>query len=442
MRKLLLIVGVLVLIAGTAFGQVYKFVDDGPFPARPDTFKYAINNGIAVDPAGNVWLQTYASNIDTLSFSPDTIVTGALFVYKPDGSQTAFSPVTILSGLDETGASVTDTLKASGYGMKTDWGTGNIVSIKPFSYVWTVDYTTGNGIRRTIAPVETGADSKALAGVGVDGLGEVFVCAVYPSHAGQILNPTDLTKGTLFADDIPGYGRDLAASADGNDVYVPRFSIFKTYVYHCDNGSLGPYAIADSFGIGASTECISVSPKNGYVWFDADSRSVRDSVNDYMWSGAFFYAYDPSTKAIVDSFQAWPTDPLYPRGIAFSPTGDTVYVAHFGAGVPYVERFVWTLVNGVAPVEDAVPNGYQLSQNYPNPFNPSTEIDISIAKAGFVSLKVYDMLGREVNTLLNQDMPAGVYKAKFDASGLSSGTYVYVLTAGDVHITKKMLLMK
>jgi hypothetical protein len=76
----------------------------------------------------------------------------------------------------------------------------------------------------------------------------------------------------------------------------------------------------------------------------------------------------------------------------------------------------------------ALPNIYALSQNYPNPFNPTTTINYQLQKAGSVSLKVYDMLGREVATLVNGEKTAGYYSATFDASRLSSGTYIYRLS--------------
>ncbi len=85
---------------------------------------------------------------------------------------------------------------------------------------------------------------------------------------------------------------------------------------------------------------------------------------------------------------------------------------------------------------------YALMQNYPNPFNPATKIKYSIPKSGFVSLKVYDVLGREVATLANEQKSAGNYEVNFDASKLSSGIYYYRISAGNYIATKKMILMK
>ena len=81
-------------------------------------------------------------------------------------------------------------------------------------------------------------------------------------------------------------------------------------------------------------------------------------------------------------------------------------------------------------------------QNYPNPFNPLTCIQYSIAEAGEVSLKVYDLLGREVAIVVNQHQPPGNYEVVFDASHLASGIYLYRLEAGSYVASKKLALVR
>jgi hypothetical protein len=94
--------------------------------------------------------------------------------------------------------------------------------------------------------------------------------------------------------------------------------------------------------------------------------------------------------------------------------------------------------------EELIPDNFVLFQNYPNPFNPSTKIKFSIP-AGLkhiVSLRVYDILGNEVATLVNEEKPAGVYEVEFDASMYSSGVYFYKLQTGSFIDVKKMILLK
>jgi len=89
-----------------------------------------------------------------------------------------------------------------------------------------------------------------------------------------------------------------------------------------------------------------------------------------------------------------------------------------------------------------VPSSFSLSQNYPNPFNPTTNIKFALSKAGMVTLKVYDMLGKEVSTLVNENLGVGTFEYKFDASNLTSGIYFYTIKANGFSETKKMMLIK
>jgi predicted esterase len=92
--------------------------------------------------------------------------------------------------------------------------------------------------------------------------------------------------------------------------------------------------------------------------------------------------------------------------------------------------------------EDLSLTQFRLYQNYPNPFNPFTNFEFRIADFGLVTLKIYDVLGRGVATLVNEEKPAGEYSIKFDSADLSSGVYFYKLTAGKFSQTKKMILMR
>ncbi len=82
------------------------------------------------------------------------------------------------------------------------------------------------------------------------------------------------------------------------------------------------------------------------------------------------------------------------------------------------------------------------SQNYPNPFNPSTNINFTLPNTEFVTLKIYDILGKEVKTIVNEELSAGNYTKIWDANNLSSGVYFYKLTAGKFTETKKMMLVR
>jgi len=96
----------------------------------------------------------------------------------------------------------------------------------------------------------------------------------------------------------------------------------------------------------------------------------------------------------------------------------------------------------IIDVNVKAPSSYILEQNYPNPFNPSTKIKYSISHSSSVELKIYDIVGREVESIVNEEKSAGIYEVEFDATGLPSGTYFYQMKAGSFIETKKMVLMK
>jgi hypothetical protein len=107
-----------------------------------------------------------------------------------------------------------------------------------------------------------------------------------------------------------------------------------------------------------------------------------------------------------------------------------------------VIRYIIGTATGVINIGSEIPDGFKLAQNYPNPFNPVTKITYQIPKNSFVSLKVYDMLGKEVTVLVNESLSPGMYETTFNASNYPSGVYFYKLTADSFSETKQMVLIK
>ena len=110
---------------------------------------------------------------------------------------------------------------------------------------------------------------------------------------------------------------------------------------------------------------------------------------------------------------------------------------------PIIEGRIEVIKNPVK-VEDKnqIKESYRLDQNYPNPFNPATTLSFVIGHQSFVTLKIYNILGEEVATIVNKELPEGNYKYQWDASGLASEVYIYQLKAGNFVNTKKLILMK
>jgi len=108
----------------------------------------------------------------------------------------------------------------------------------------------------------------------------------------------------------------------------------------------------------------------------------------------------------------------------------------------WLAQYVKDNPTGIEKTTSALPSSYELYQNYPNPFNPSTNIRYNIVNTTIVTLKIYDVLGREVQTLVNTVQTPGQYIVSFNAQALASGVYFYRLSAGDFTATKKLMLLK
>jgi hypothetical protein len=111
----------------------------------------------------------------------------------------------------------------------------------------------------------------------------------------------------------------------------------------------------------------------------------------------------------------------------------------------YLWSPVWsfrTAMTNSVTEEIRIPEKFSISQNYPNPFNPGTNFELQIAKSGMVTLEVFDLLGRNVSTIVNEELLPGVQTFKWDASGFAGGLYILRMTAGSFSESRKLILMK
>ena len=158
-----------------------------------------------------------------------------------------------------------------------------------------------------------------------------------------------------------------------------------------------------------------------------DIDSARFSINGnvirtWRWTAGGFGAGGPKVLAANNFFGATANDQMYMDNYCHDPDAS------------------W--LTGVTQNGNTVPTEYALSQNYPNPFNPSTKINFAIPTTGLVTMKIYDVLGKEVATLVNETKVAGTYSVNFDGTNLSSGVYFYRVEANDFVAVKRMMLIK
>jgi hypothetical protein len=158
---------------------------------------------------------------------------------------------------------------------------------------------------------------------------------------------------------------------------------------------------------------VKYSPEGEILWkhkFDDSTRIFENPLNIYL---------DDSSNVII---------------------GGSIHDSTIGSEIFFLKlkQKTGTLVDNNA----TIPAIFKLNQNYPNPFNPTTTISYSLPKESHVELKVFDMMGREITTLVNKDQSAGKYNVQLDGSSLPSGIYVYSIKAGKYRDSKKLIVLK
>lgn len=160
------------------------------------------------------------------------------------------------------------------------------------------------------------------------------------------------------------------------------------------------------------------------------------------------YSYTAPGDAMIQGTNQWKLHTFYLTDAYFGNrlSGMSDFrVFGKGSGTTFIKHVMIGIISNSATGVDnneKMPGAYYLSQNYPNPFNPATTISYSIPEGQIVKLKVYDILGKEISTLVNDFRPEGVHTVNFDASSLPSGIYIYSIQAGQFRNSKKLVLLK
>jgi hypothetical protein len=159
------------------------------------------------------------------------------------------------------------------------------------------------------------------------------------------------------------------------------------------------------------------------------------------WGGVATLIVPPTQVTTTHSYTA-----STPPGGDYSIVDEVWYTRYHAAGSVLGVTNVGAQAHGGEvrqdDIEPSLPTRFELQQNYPNPFNPSTRIDFALPKSSYVTMKVYDMLGREVSTVVSREYTAGFHSVQWDASSLASGMYLYRIEAGGFSAQKKLMLLK
>ena len=431
MKKGILTTIVLLLLCSVV--SMAQWVNQG---AWPDATVRGQMHGVAVDPDGKVW----AGNFGTVRFLPpgavDSISAMLIRVYNPDGSPASFSPIwrIVGNGINDTLIGAT----MNNRGMRRDHN-GNILLTTGTQTMYRINYQTGAGMNKVALGLGTSPTAPAVSSTG-----QIFVGPVV--NAGAPIKEFD-ADFNLVGNAVPPFetgtfSRSMECSADGNTLYWPKYDKDSILVYQRPDDLSAFEYVKTIFGF--ACESITFNKVTGKLWIAGGSYNDKpDSLSGYTPNT--WYSYDLATNTVTDSLK-WtfnvPANPgERPRALDFSPDGNTAYIGVFGAASDLVQKVVNTGV-GVEDQGQVVVNGYALSQNYPNPFNPTTKISFELKASGFTTLKVYDMLGNEVGTLVQNELTSGTHSVNFNAANLASGTYVYQLNVNGTRITNKMVLLK
>ncbi len=191
--------------------------------------------------------------------------------------------------------------------------------------------------------------------------------------------------------------------------------VFQGYYYYDTNNNLIEFLVQSSVGINFLRYLYSYDVNNNRI------ESIRQMWNGSEWDngGRVLYTYNINNDITEEIVQEW---------------NGSVWIN--------VDKYTYSyIVTEIENVEESVLS-YGISNNFPNPFNPSTRIKYFIPTQSFVTIKVFDALGNEIATLVNEEKQTGNYNVEFDASELTSGIYFYRLRAGDYIETRKMMFMK
>jgi hypothetical protein len=243
----------------------------------------------------------------------------------------------------------------------------------------------------------------------------------------------------------------------GNNIW---FGTNNTRVYHSTNfGATGSWSFAattgtvSTYGVwfkDASTGiCVGtiamVSTNGGTSWTAGGTVPGSGNMTSVCGGGSnFWLTRGTNIQGTTNTGANWTqvytgTQALWANNIT---TGANGCLTGWAGGATGTIVKLTGIPVGISNNQNGIPDAYMLQQNYPNPFNPTTNISFSIPKAGNVELKVFDILGREAATMVNEFRPAGNYSVEFNASELSSGVYYYTIRTGEFTQTKKMVLIK
>lgn len=330
--------------------------------------------------------------------------------------------------------------------------------------------TTGGATWATTVYLSSGAAHPKIS---MSGSGDTALINYYGPILADTL--TSAIRNVRYRESAPGtlaiVGSFTSPVAAGTmkDQYLAVINSGKAWIFYTSgttgNIDLNCISSADNGTTYGSPVTINALPSRDEYWFDVKYYTFGDDGVDVIYYSDTLQSGNPTNITDIlyytSASNSAPTTFSTPQRVSNHPLewSSRMYIPSL---IEYYDASgdigaVWVGLDGTAKKlyldrlgnatritknEILVPGDYILGQNYPNPFNPVTKFDFAIPKNSFVTIKIYDITGREISTVVNKQMTSGTYTVTFDASNITSGVYFYKLTTADFTDTKRMIVLK
>lgn len=253
-----------------------------------------------------------------------------------------------------------------------------------------------------------------------------------------------LPNGTYQLNNVPIGNCYIGAVPNSTTQTDYVFTYYPSTIYYQNATQLNISGNQTGINIGVFRKNITLTSNavNGKVTLNVSPYSVIKDANVYAISGNSFVGYSVSGSNGMYSLTSLPSGSLkiFVNRIGYSSDSTVVNISK--SIIDSVNFRLTKLFISVNPISSVVPDKYFLYQNYPNPFNPNTTIRFQIKESKYTTLKLYNLLGKEVAVLVNKKLDAGSYEVQFNGSALASGVYFYRLVTENYSDTKRMVLVK